>query len=781
MTTPTEPQRELSLEPHPRILPMLGEIHLKQWQCVAELVDNSIDSFITAQRAGRAVHNPQVLVTTPASDRPEARLSIVDNGPGMDPDTLENAVRAGWSGNDPIGNLGLFGMGFNIATARLGSFTSVWTTRRDDPAWYGVQIDFDSLIKQRNYRTPLVTRPKMDSKQSGTEVVVTRLKPEQREWFSHARNRTGLGQDLGRVYSAMLQASGRPIGVKLSLNDSEVRGRRHCIWDHDRTVETTRLGPIAARRPFDVRLEDRPFCQRCWQWLASGEEQCRQCGASDAVVHRARRIHGWLGVQRYLHEKYFGIDFLRNGRKIEVMNKELFTWNGDGLVDEKEYPIDDPRSRGRIVGEVHLDHCRVTYTKDRFDRNDPAWDDMIKALRGEGPLRPEKASDLGFRGENRTPLYALYQGFRRSNPKNKRAGGWGKLLVVPDNDRAVQMAEKFYEGEVEYQTDTKWWALVEEADRQAVTQSNSPQADVNADQFWVGADADVAFPPRPAALTEPLATPIRRELPSLTMEFVEDSSQLRWAVRAFEAMENDPALLGDAWAIIQPEAGRWEFLVNPHHDVFRSATLTPADALFAELAHHAADATRDRQEPVRFAHALTGIRQRYATSSRLDPGALTLQAAAVLSQMARSLTRNTEPADALALWTNLPSEDQDSVWYRIIARDKRNANEVLSKGRFLEYAPRPVLRRFFESHPELFMDGRHWDVPYDSLDYGREDLTAAAREQIKRAFLALLTDVIWLAEADTSDLADATRGRLLRAALAVDELESEVAPGDADA
>jgi hypothetical protein len=64
----------------------------------------------------------------------------------MVPDTLENAVKAGWTGNDPVNNLGMFGMGFNIATARLGTLTTLWTTKRGASEWYGLQIDFDRLL-----------------------------------------------------------------------------------------------------------------------------------------------------------------------------------------------------------------------------------------------------------------------------------------------------------------------------------------------------------------------------------------------------------------------------------------------------------------------------------------------------------------------------------------------------------------------------------------------------------------------------------------------------------
>ena len=48
---------------------------------------------------------------------------------------MHNSVRAGFSGNDPLGKLGLFGMGFNIATARLGRITKVLSTIKGDPYW----------------------------------------------------------------------------------------------------------------------------------------------------------------------------------------------------------------------------------------------------------------------------------------------------------------------------------------------------------------------------------------------------------------------------------------------------------------------------------------------------------------------------------------------------------------------------------------------------------------------------------------------------------------------
>ena len=43
-------EKTISLEPDPRILEALGQIALKGWQCIAELIDNSIDGIMSKER-----------------------------------------------------------------------------------------------------------------------------------------------------------------------------------------------------------------------------------------------------------------------------------------------------------------------------------------------------------------------------------------------------------------------------------------------------------------------------------------------------------------------------------------------------------------------------------------------------------------------------------------------------------------------------------------------------------------------------------------------------------
>lgn len=775
MTEVTEVRQEFDLQPDPRILRMLGEINLPQWRCLAELVDNSIDGFLNSRRNGVAIEGAEIHVSLPSVDSETAHVEIRDNGPGMSPETLQQAVRAGWSGNDPVSSLGMFGMGFNIATARLGTVTTVWTTRRGDDEWHGLRIDFDELQRQRHFRTPRISRPKIARDEHGTEVRIERLKLDQRKWMIKASNQSGVRRELKATYSSMLRHNGVPISFSLSVNGTPLTGRQHCVWDEQRFVESSRYGPIRAVQQIDVPMGDRLYCLRCWGWLPANESLCPACGAAGNVISRRRHVHGWIGLQRYLDNSEYGIDFVRNGRKIELASKDLFVWRGSE-GEEPEYPIDDPRNRGRIVGEIHIDHCRVTYTKDRFERSDPAWEEMLRVVRGEGPLRPERAKELGY-GPNTSPLFLLFQAFRRSTPKPRVAGCWERLLIVSDNDRAEQMAKHFHAQVPEYQDDTKWWELIQEQERaELLGKGGTPPTGDGPDVLGFGEPepgAPPILPPQATPTAAPPPAPKRIAIPSLTRDLSHDASGQKWSIRAL-AVESDDAALGGVnvpWRLSRLTAGGWEFYVNERHDVFRSATMTPLDALLGELAASAVDFLRGSPiGGVTFATILADLRAKYAGSTKLDPVSLSAEARLTLAAIARSLNHHIDEEDGQALFAELLPSDQDAVMHKMATRGAGNPQQAIKQGRFLEFAANRVLEEFFLRHPELFFDGKYWDVAYSSLDYGRASANEEARTRVVQYFRGLISDAAWLAEQDPTDLALASRPRLLRAALALDLL-----------
>ncbi len=128
----------------------MGEIPYQPWQCVAELIDNAFDDFM-AETNRDPSDTPIVWVTLPKQNIAEGDeiVCVADNGRGMGKEALEQSLQAGYSSNARYGSLGLFGMGFNIATARLGTVTEVKTTREGDPDWLSPRSISDGCSGRR--------------------------------------------------------------------------------------------------------------------------------------------------------------------------------------------------------------------------------------------------------------------------------------------------------------------------------------------------------------------------------------------------------------------------------------------------------------------------------------------------------------------------------------------------------------------------------------------------------------------------------------------------------
>jgi hypothetical protein len=767
-TTPVTDPQNFDITPDPRVLQMLGEINLPQWRCVAELVDNSVDGFLNAERSGAAVEGPEVVISLPRTDTPAARITVRDNGPGMSKETLEHAVRAGWTGNSPLANLGLFGMGFNIATARLGLVTEVWTSRAGDPVEIGIRIDFDELRSQRGFNVPPQTRTKVDPANHGTEIMISKLKPDQRQWFARAANITGMRKQLAKAYSALLSPESGPAVFRLELNGTRIQARRHCVWSADRAVETAN-GTIHAVERFNVVLPPRRYCTTCMATLPEESVGCPTASPSCNVVAVERRVRGWVGLQRYLHETDYGLDLIRNGRTIELANQDLFLWK-EGDNTQIEYPIDDPRKRGRFVGEIHIDHCRVSYTKDRFERDDPAWLEMVRVVRGEGPLLPQKAKSLGYGGNN-SPLYKLFQAFRRSSPQGKN-GLWSRIFVVKDNDRSIEMAAKFQENDPEYLDDEKWYQLVEEQDT-AVLGGPAPGGTPAPADIPPGFVDPPAAPTTPAGEpqpVEPQAVASRRPIFELTRKYVHPTYRVEYDVQGFFVAPNDPELgAGHPWTLKLTDVATrtYAFLVDITHDLYRSATMTPLDALLTELSYRTIEFLRDTASEATFASVLADFRREYCVESRLDAADIIVEAGDVLAQIAQSVPANLGDGAGDALYQELTEPERAHIGRKMVARGVVAPKDAITSGAFLAYAEAQTIRDFFNRHPELFLDGKYWDDTYTGLDYGSPEVTGEARTLLKARYDGYLADAVWLANQSPADLERTGRDALIRATLSL--------------
>ena len=140
--------------PDPKVLLALTHTPMQPLDALCELIDNAIDSFYSAKIQGILIENPMVLITLPSRKQLMNNGGIIrvqDNGPGMSADSAEKAIRAGFSGNNPYDTLGLFGMGFNISTGKLGNKTVFMTSRKDMSVYIKTEIDLTKINNTKDY------------------------------------------------------------------------------------------------------------------------------------------------------------------------------------------------------------------------------------------------------------------------------------------------------------------------------------------------------------------------------------------------------------------------------------------------------------------------------------------------------------------------------------------------------------------------------------------------------------------------------------------------------
>jgi hypothetical protein len=408
----------VDITPTPRILRTLGEIPFQVWQCIAELVDNSIDAYLSNEESALEDVERRISVSWTGSNAAadDRTIEITDSAKGMSIEQLQNAVKAGYSSNDPIGNLGLFGVGFNIATARLGELTTIMSTRAGDSEWVGIEIDFQKLIKSKRFEAPVIREPKDNADISGTKIKISRLKSG---ILADLANREAeIRQRLEVIYSPLLSGN----GISIYVRGRQLRAKRHCVWSPSRSVRYNDQN-VSAWVDVTCDLGDALFDLDKHSYLTGDEAEpfyeALQEGRSlpTNIIERRKRLTGWLGIQRYADPNDYGIDFIRNGRKILVSDKSLFYYE-NLFTGQKvlQYPVDLTGSvGGRIVGELRVDYLLPTYQKNDFDRSDKSWQDTVEAICGIGPFLPKDRKALGLKDPNSSPLGVLISAYRRSD------------------------------------------------------------------------------------------------------------------------------------------------------------------------------------------------------------------------------------------------------------------------------------------------------------------------------------------------------------------------------
>ncbi|MER7709081.1 restriction endonuclease [Streptomyces werraensis] len=424
----------LTVVPSPALLAVLGDLPLSGWAAVAEVVDavrKGGEDGVPASVAVDVQHKGTV------HERDRITISCPDTS--FEREAVQQLFRISWAGRYQEQNV--FGPGFLVACLRLGSHITLRTAQRHEPAWTVFTLDLASLISGTSWQVPIGAEPKTEAGQQGTRITIEALRSA---WPATMQHR--LRRHLGDVYSYLL----REQQIQLTVSGSAVVPRKPCIWGENRFVQR-RGQDISAVQKIDVVLATLYRCQDCWHTSPLGSLSCPQCRGT-RLEQTEQRVWGWLGVQRYLHQHDYGIDFYRDGRKILARDKRLFTFTEES-EDFMEYPADPP-AKGRLVGEIHCDHVPVNFTHTAFDYDSAEWRGVVHAIRGPGPLAPLRAQKLGFL-PNTSPLARLFGAFRRNDP--------GLRCLIPGDgvralhETAATWAELFHKGDPAYQSDEAWY------------------------------------------------------------------------------------------------------------------------------------------------------------------------------------------------------------------------------------------------------------------------------------------------------------------------------------
>jgi hypothetical protein len=463
---------EITITPDPQILQVLSYLEMKPQDSLCELIDNSLDALADAAPDSASIISIE-LPTRREVEEETAVVRVRDNGPGMTLKQVESALRAGYSSKPRHGALGLFGVGFNIATGKLGRTTKLLTAREEDDFAIQVEVDLINLRRSGKFQVLASQVPKPRGLEHGTIVEVSQPWGPNNQNHGFMLKLVGIGRPkllghLGRVYATTLRAK----RVKIVLEGEQAIPFEHCVWSDVRYVEHAKWGKIHAVHRFNGKvIYSYVRCAECGVTVPNGDTSCPDpaCGSGSVVTHQ-ERLSGWVGIQRYGDSSHFGIDLIRNGRAIRLLEKAAFFEFEDPLTGDpvRDYPID--QNEGRIVGELHLDHVPVDPAKQNFERSSPEWRRAIEFVRGTSSLQPERpGADM-----NRSPVFMLYQGYRKVRGAGRRSmtmGKWeaGRNEAKPlSRDELEALKRRFENREPGYLDDAEWWRLVEQADQKPI-------------------------------------------------------------------------------------------------------------------------------------------------------------------------------------------------------------------------------------------------------------------------------------------------------------------------
>lgn len=254
---------------------------------LAELIDNSIDA--QAPLVELFVCEEPVLVNTQTRPRVET-IAVLDNGKGMDADTLRRALKYGDGRRDDGPRIGRFGMGLPNSSMSQCCKVEVWSWTTGPENALRTYLELDQISKGLMTEVPDPERDSVPTMwqelslglgKTGTLVVWSDL--DRVQWFGAAATLHNTEQLIGRVYRHYL--SNDTVAIRL------VPVREGKVIDEDRYAKPNDplylMAPSCTPTPFSSRPMFEPISLGEEDTIGEGKFAIDHNGATHEVTIRA--------------------------------------------------------------------------------------------------------------------------------------------------------------------------------------------------------------------------------------------------------------------------------------------------------------------------------------------------------------------------------------------------------------------------------------------------------------------------------------------------------------
>ena len=370
-------------EPNARILIYaLQNLGYKNDVALCDIIDNSIDAGAT-----------KIWL-----DIEKDKITITDNGKGMNLEVLEEALKLG---SDIIREdntcLGKFGMGLSTASISIGDRTTVLTKNKVSNEIFKSSVDtniiklknkFVKFLGQADEKDKKLFNEKLNDEKSGTVVILeqcTGIKNKNIGQFSNKMKST-----IGRIYRKFMNK------IIFYVNDIKVEVDDPLLLDDEKTE-------IYSDEDYEVKWKDK-----------NGNER-------KSVINAKLVLLPLLPKEESKHNKINipnqGFSVLRNSREIAV---GYMPW----IAKHNSYN----RFRGEISFQSDMDEAMgVDFTKNGIDMIDSVNDTLQQYLKPQIKAIGSKAKKESIKTANDNIDHGIAE---------RGISGKANILIMPnDNDK----------------------------------------------------------------------------------------------------------------------------------------------------------------------------------------------------------------------------------------------------------------------------------------------------------------------------------------------------------